>query len=104
MCDEWKNDFQAFYDWSMSHGYAEDLTIDRIDNDKNYDPNNCRWITNKEQARNKQNSILISYDGKTLTANEWAMILGTGHDTIRQRFHKGWTPEECLFGRKAVMK
>jgi hypothetical protein len=56
VCDEWRDDFQAFYDWAVSHGYADDLSIDREDVNGNYEPSNCRWATGDEQANNKRNS------------------------------------------------
>jgi hypothetical protein len=57
MSSQWADDFKAFYDWSMSHGYTDSLTIDRIDVNGNYEPANCRWITYKEQNMNKRNSV-----------------------------------------------
>lgn len=59
ICTEWVNDFAAFRDWSMSYGYADNLTIDRINNDGNYEPANCRWVTIQEQAKNRRKILHI---------------------------------------------
>ena len=72
VCDEWKDDFQAFYDWAMSHGYSDHLTIDRIDVNGNYCPENCRWATQREQQRNKRDNTRVSFNGQIKTVSEWA--------------------------------
>lgn len=76
VCDEWKDDFQAFHEWAMSNGYADHLTIDRIDVNGNYEPSNCRWVSMKEQSNNKNSNHLITYKGETLTITQWAHKLG----------------------------
>ena len=60
ICEEWKNDFQAFCNWAVCNGYRDDLSIDRIDNDKGYSPDNCRWATATEQNRNRRNTVAKS--------------------------------------------
>lgn len=75
VCDEWKDNFQAFYDWAMANGYADDLTIERIDNNGKYEPSNCRWITIQEQQFNKRDNHYIAYKGKTQTIAEWSIEL-----------------------------
>lgn len=87
ICDEWKDDFQAFYDWAMSNGYSDDLTIDRIDVNGNYEPSNCRWISNREQQNNRRTSHLLTYDGETHTLKDWAKIKGINYSTLRGRIN-----------------
>ncbi|MGN0768695.1 MAG: hypothetical protein ACI4M8_04975, partial [Christensenellales bacterium] len=94
---EWRNDFQAFYDWAMSHGYADDLTIDRIDVNGNYEPTNCRWVDMKEQANNQRSNHLITYNGATKTVTEWADVLDIKRDTLYARlFVYKWSVEKSL--------
>lgn len=85
MCEEWKNNFQSFYRWSMANGYKEHLTIDRIDNNGNYEPSNCRWATNKEQSRNKTNNHIIEYNGEKMTAVEFAEKYNINYSTLLTR-------------------
>lgn len=63
MCDDWKISFTKFYNWAISNGYNDNLTIDRIDNNKGYTPDNCRWVTPTQQIRNRSNTLLIEYQG-----------------------------------------
>ena len=97
VCKEWLNDFTTFYDWSMSHGYDDTLTIDRIDVNGNYEPDNCRWITNDEQQRNKTTNRLITIDNETHCLKEWCDILGLRYGTVVQRLNVyKWTIGEAL--------
>lgn len=97
ICDKWLNNFKAFYDWAMANGYAEDLTIDRKDNDKGYSPDNCRWITNKEQQNNKRTNRVLTLNGETHTASEWSEIIGISRKLIEDRVVRlGWSDEKAL--------
>jgi hypothetical protein len=98
ICDEWKNDFHLFYDWSIKNGYAKGLSIDRIDNDGNYEPINCRWVSMKIQQRNRRNNKIIEYKGENKPLSEWCEIFGVDYNTIHQRINKyGWTFEDAIF-------
>lgn len=96
MCDEWKNSAKAFVDWSFSHGYSDDLTLDRIDSNKGYSPDNCRWVTMKTQGNNKRNNHRIEYNGKTHTVTEWEEICGFGRGMISRRLKRGWPVEKAI--------
>ncbi len=96
VCDEWQNDFQTFYDWAMSHGYSDELTLDRIDNDGNYCPENCRWATLKMQANNTSHCRFITIDGNTKTMKEWCEITGVNYNTARDRIRHGWNPVKAV--------
>ncbi len=96
MCCEWKNNFQAFYDWAVSNGYADNLTIDRIDVNGNYCPENCRWATMKEQGNNTTKNHIIEFNGETHTLSEWAELLGIHAHTLSNRIHRGWAIEKAL--------
>ena len=96
ICDEWL-DFNKFAKWALSNGYRKDLTIDRIDNNKGYEPSNCRWITTKEQQFNKRNNKRFFHDGKNLTLPEWSEILHISLDTLVSRIYtRGWNVERAL--------
>ena len=85
VCKEWKDSFEIFKEWALSNGYSDNLTLDRIDNNGNYCPENCRWITNKEQQSNKSDNHLITYNGKTQTITQWAEELGMSGKSFEKR-------------------
>ena len=100
--EEWKNNFSAFRDWAMSNGYADDLTIDRINNDGNYEPSNCRWVTDKEQANNRSNNHYVTYKGETLSLTKWSEKLNIGYDVTKRRLARGWSVERAFETPKEV--
>ena len=89
VCEEWKNSFQNFYDWAIKNGYQEHLTIDRIDVNGNYCPENCRWADIDTQARNKRNTVNITINGETKCSADWSRILGISRHTVKKRYLEG---------------
>lgn len=96
ICDEWNSNFTLFYEWAIAHGYQDGLSIDRINQDGNYEPNNCRWVSMKKQENNRRNNILLTFEGETHTLSEWAEIKGIKYTTLNHRIKNGWTVERAL--------
>ena len=96
VCDEWLRSYEKFKDWAMSNGYQEDLTLDRIDVNGNYEPSNCRWVSMKVQSNNKTVSVYITHHGETHTLKQWSEITGINYSTICKRYQKGKSPDEIL--------
>lgn len=97
VCDEWKRNFESFKDWAITNGYCDGLTIDRIDTDGDYTPDNCRWVSYKVQANNKSNNIVIRYQGQSKTLMEWCETLNLPYSTIYKRIKEsGWDCEDAL--------
>jgi hypothetical protein len=97
VCEEWKTDFNKFYEWSMTHGYTNELSIDRIDNDGNYCPENCRWTTAQTQALNRKSNSFITYNGITKHISEWDKDIGSAKSgRVRARLNAGWSIEDAV--------
>lgn len=88
VCNEWLNDASLFEKWALSSGYADNLTIDRINPKEGYSPNNCQWISNKENSRRAGNVNLITVKNKTLTGRQWALELGLGQNCINRNLRR----------------
>ena len=99
ICEEWRNNFAAFKDWSMANGYNGFLTIDRINNDLGYFPENCRFSSIVEQNNNKRNNHQITYKGETLNITQWANKLGISKYLLNQRINKSKMPPEIAFSK-----
>lgn len=96
ICEEWKNDFLAFYNWAILNGYDDSLSIDRIDNNDDYNPSNCRWSTDIEQANNKTDNRYIKIGSESHTLSEWCKIKNISRTAVYKRMQNGMSAEEAL--------
>lgn len=88
VCEEWK-DIEKFENWVNISGYKKGLSLDRIDVNGNYEPDNCRWATPEEQANNRRNTLYVEINGETHTISEWSKITGIKRSTINNRYCRG---------------
>lgn len=95
ICKDWMG-FEKFRSWALSNGYEDDLTIERIDNNGNYEPSNCSWISQSEQMNNTRNTKLITYEGKTQNIMGWSKELGLNYRKIQRRIASGWSPDRAF--------
>jgi len=104
MCDDWKGvyGFLNFCKWSQENGYNEGLSLDRIDNDREYSPENCRWVKTETQANNKRTNVLVTYKGVTLTLKQWSDKLEIPYTTLQSRHYKGYSDIEIIEGKTTL--
>lgn len=96
ICNEWVNNKSSFYKWAIDNGYNDNLEIDRINVNGNYEPNNCRWVDLKTQARNKRTSKVISYGSDKLTVAEWCEKINISQKCFFQRSKLGWDIKKII--------
>lgn len=94
-CPEWE-EFLPFYEWAIANGYRDDLSIDRIDPQGDYEPSNCRWVDATTQANNKSNTRLVTYSGRTLPISEWARLFHFCKSCFYERVKKGESEEQAI--------
>jgi hypothetical protein len=95
ICEEW-DDYEIFHNWAMSNGFAENFTIERIDNNSGYNPSNCTWIPQSKQSCNTRRNKRITFNGKTRILKEWATELEIKYDTLFGRLARGWDVKEAF--------
>lgn len=96
ICSEWLHNFSAFQEWALKSGYADNLTIDRINCNGNYEPSNCKWSTYEEQENNRRDTVYLTIQGQSLPVSEWARKVGIPAATLRSRIANGWEESEIL--------
>ena len=96
MCKEWEEDFDAFERWALDNGYRQDLTVDRVANNKGYNPGNCRWVTRKAQANNRTTASRYTIDGRTRTLAQWCREYNIPSHVVVHRMEDGWDVKRAI--------
>ena len=96
VCEEWRNSFSIFEKWCAEHGYKYGLQIDRINNDGNYSPDNCRFVTPRENSNNKKNNRLVTYKGETMTVSNLCRSVGVPYARTIERLNRGMSVEDAI--------
>ena len=96
VCPEWVNSFPNFLKWALENGYDDHLTLDRIETNGHYCPENCRWASRKDQANNRRSSRYLTMGGRTQSLQQWADELNVDKCTIWRRLANGWSVERAL--------
>lgn len=96
VCEEWSNSFVSFMEWAYNSGYNDNLKIDRIDFNGNYEPSNCRWVTHKKQMNNTSQNVFVTINGETKTLREWSKETGIDERLLGYRFRRGYKGKELL--------
>ena len=96
VCDEWRNNREVFFKWAETNGYKEGLSLDRIDNNKGYSPENCRWTDRFTQQNNTRRNRKLKANGEVHSMSEWARIRGMSKHTIEHRLELGWSEEDAV--------
>lgn len=104
VCDEWLFDYVSFKEWALNNGYENNLSIDRIDVNGNYEPNNCRWATNKQQANNTRRNVMFEYREEIHTMSEWSEILGINYNTLRYYIQQNGIDNIDIFIKSYISK
>ena len=99
VCEEWM-DIENFEKWVKENPYFDGATIDRIDSNKDYSPDNCRWATMYEQDNNRRNTIIVTWNGETHSLSEWADITGINRSTLSNRYWRGDRGDRLLEKRR----
>jgi hypothetical protein len=91
ICEEWMSNRSSFFTWASENGYKPGLSIDRINNNGNYEPANCRFVSMEEQNSNTRKNVFLTHDGITLTVSQWARKIGVRPKALQHRIGRGWS-------------